>query len=142
MFDLDEPKTLPEQVRELLLVLSVQPIVCGIVNVIGLRLAALHQGSFWGTVILCAAFTTTGAFLGMNLAAAGGCVLVLRGEQAPEMRPLARWSLPLTAAVSLLLPAMFFFGGWRGNAATAAVSLLAMLLATLFPLKSPPQDKK
>jgi len=135
MFDLDKPLTLPEQVKELVLVLSIQPIVCGIVNIVGFRLAAHYAQPPLASVILLATFLTTGAFLAMNAAAVGACALLLRTGETPELRPLAHWSLALSFVTSLVLVALFFFGGWKGNAAAAGCGLALMLLAMIFPAK-------
>jgi hypothetical protein len=143
MFDIDEPKTLSEQVKELLLVLTVQPVVCGLVNAIGFRLADILEPSALAAVVRLAAFTTTGAFLAMDLAAAGACVLVLRGEQVPELKPLAKVALPLNTAVAAALAIAYFCGGWRANAAAAACGLAAMFLALLLPVRTaPPENGK
>jgi len=141
MFDLNRPRTLPEQVKELLLVLSLQPIVCGIVNAVGLRFAAVFHGGWAPTVVKLAAFSVTGSFLVMDAWSVIACVLILREKEDLDIRPLAKFVLPLTALTGLVLAGLFFFGTVFANVAAAGCGLAAMLLIMLCPAGPPAADK-
>jgi len=136
MFGLKEPETLPEQVRLLLIVLSLELIVCGLVNAVGLRFAATFDRTLFVGLILFAAGSVTIGFLAMNAVSLLACVQALRDEEGLEFRPLARIALPLNAGVSLLLLAMLFFGGWTLNACAGGAGLAAMFLALVLPAKN------
>ncbi len=135
MFDPNEPKTLPEQIRMLLLVLSLQLIVCGLVNAVGLRFAAAFDRTLVVNLLLFGAGSVTFGFLLMNVMAVTACVLVLRDERELEVRPLARVALPLNAGASCLLLIMFLFGDWTLNAAVAGGALATMFLALVLPAR-------
>lgn len=133
-----EPKTFPEQVKLLMLVLSFEVILCGIVNTVGKMLAGDHPQALVPKIILLAAFCVTGLCLASNTASVMMSAAAVRGDADPEVKRLAKVAMPLVAAASLLLVAMFFFCGPTANLTAAGCGLAAMFLAMVFPVRRAP----
>jgi len=136
MFDTQEPKTFPEQVKLLCLVLLFELILCALADGFSLRfVAAADPRSFTAVIVGYAAAALTIGFLLMNVPAVVASIAAIRDPEFNEFRPLAKVSAVATSVSSAILIALLLADNADLDLAAACCGLVVMFAVMAFPVR-------